>query len=280
MAQKIRLKSLKPLPERSEDQNEDLTKRHQDRLVRIQQAYLFSGNRAVVVFEGMDAAGKGGTIRRIAWAMDPRSLNVWPIGAPNEIERQQHYLQRFWARLPERKQIAVFDRSWYGRVLVERVEGFAKPAEWRRAYDEINEFERQLTDDGIRVVKFFLHVSKDEQLRRLEDRLREPLKRWKLSYEDFRNRAKWKEYVKASEDMFDRTSTRTAPWHVIPSDDKDAARAEVLGILARKLSAGLDLSDQPLDRKILKLASEILGKEPLKGARKKPKSDKRGNGGD
>jgi AMP-polyphosphate phosphotransferase len=278
MAQKTRLKSLKPLPTRVEEENEKLLDQHQDMLVRIQQAYLFSGNRAVVVFEGMDAAGKGGTIRRISWKMDPRSLNVWPIAAPNEIERQQHYLQRFWARLPERKQIAVFDRSWYGRVLVERVEEFAKPAEWKRAYGEINAFERQMVDDGIRVVKFFLHVSKDEQLRRLEDRLRNPLKRWKLSYEDFRNRAKWKEYVEASEDMFDRTSTQHAPWHVIPSDDKPAARTEVLGILAKKLSSGLDLSDQPLDRRILKLAAEILGKERLKGARKAAETPKQKTG--
>ncbi len=274
MAQKTRLKSLKALPQRSEEENEKLLEAHQDMLERIQQAYLFTGHRAVVVMEGMDAAGKGGTIRRISWKMDPRSLSVWPIAAPNEIERKQHYMQRFWARLPERRQIAVFDRSWYGRVLVERVEGFARPEEWKRAYGEINDFERQLVDDGIRVVKFFLHVSKDEQLRRLEDRLRNPLKRWKLSYEDFRNRAKWKDYVEASEDMFDRTSTKHAPWHVIPSDDKPAARTKVLGILARKLSAGLDLRDQPLDRKILKLAAEILGKEPLKGAHKAPKSPK------
>src|SRR5262245_58461056 len=117
MAQKIRLKSLKPLPQRTEEENDKLVDGHQDALVRIQQAYLFSGSRAVVVLEGMDAAGKGGTIRRIAYKMDPRSLVVWPIAAPNETERKQHYMQRFWARLPERKQIAVFDRSWYGRVL-------------------------------------------------------------------------------------------------------------------------------------------------------------------
>ena len=278
MAQKIRLKSLKPLPARTEEQNEKLLDGYQDVLERVQQAYLFTGNRAVVVMEGMDAAGKGGAIRRISWKMDPRSINVWPIAAPNEIERKQHYLQRFWARLPERKQIAVFDRSWYGRVLVERVEGFAKPEEWKRAYGEINNFEKQLVDDGIRVVKFFLHVSKDEQLRRLEERLRNPMKRWKLSYEDFRNRAKGKEYVAASEEMFDRTSTRPAPWHVIPSDDKPGARTEVLAILAKKLSAGLDLRDQPLDRRILKLAAEVLGKEPLKGARKAPESQKRKKG--
>jgi PPK2 family polyphosphate:nucleotide phosphotransferase len=264
MAQKIRLRSLKPLPERSEDQNDDLVKAHQEKLVRIQQALLFTGERAVVVFEGMDAAGKGGTIRRLAWAMDPRSLKVWPIGAPNEIERKQHYLQRFWARLPEKTQIAVFDRSWYGRVLVERVEGLTPKKDWKRAYDEINAFEQQMVDGGIRVVKLFLHVSKEEQRRRLIERLRDPLKRWKLSYEDFRNRNRWPDYADAIEEMFDRTSTRTAPWYVVPSDDKPAARAEALGILVERLSAGLDLSLPPLDRKIGRLALKALGKNALK----------------
>ena len=144
---KIRLSSLPLLPERSKDENDRLVKAHQQKLVRIQQALLFTGERAVVVFEGMDAAGKGGTIRRLAWAMDPRSLKVWPIGAPNEIEAKQHYLQRFWTRMPEKSQIAVFDRSWYGRVLVERVEGFTPKKDWQRAYGEINDFERQLVDD-------------------------------------------------------------------------------------------------------------------------------------
>lgn len=277
---KIRLGSLSPLPKRSDAQNEKLTENHQEKLVRIQQAYLFTGERAVVVFEGMDAAGKGGTIRRIAWAMDPRSLKVWPIGAPNEIERRQHYLQRFWSRLPERTQISVFDRSWYGRVLVERVEGFAKPADWKRAYSEINDFEEQLVDDGIRVVKFFLHVSKDEQLRRLEERLRNPLKRWKLSYEDFRNREHWKDYVDAAEEMFDRTSTSVAPWHVITSNDKPAARVAVLEILAQRLAIGLDLSDPPLDAKVLKAAAHILGKEAVKGGRQKTKGKNRDKGPD
>ena len=269
---KIRLSSLAPLQKRTEAQNEKLTASHQEKLVRIQQAYLFTGQRAVVLFEGMDAAGKGGTIRRIAWAMDPRSLKVWPIGAPNEIERRQHYLQRFWSRVPERTQISVFDRSWYGRVLVERVEGLAQPSERKRAYGEINDFEEQLVDDGIRVVKFFLHVSKEEQLRRLEERLRNPLKRWKLSYEDFRNREKWKGYIEAAEEMFARTSTSLAPWHVITSNDKAAARTEVLGILARRLANGLDLSDPPLDARVLQAAAQILGREAVKGGRSPAKS--------
>ena len=267
MAKSIRLKSLEPLPKRSEGENDNLVKAHQKELVRIQQALLFTGERAVVVFEGMDAAGKGGTIRRLAWAMDPRSLKVWPIGAPDEIERKQHYLQRFWTRLPEKTQIAVFDRSWYGRVLVERVEELTPRKDWKRAYREINEFEQQMVDDGIRVVKLFLHVSKEEQRRRLIDRMRDPLKRWKLSYDDFRNRSRWTDYVKAIEDMFDRTSTKAAPWHAVPSDDKPAARAEALGILVKQLSAGLDLSVPPLDRKIARAALQALGKNALKSVR-------------
>src|SRR5262245_18479520 len=267
MTRKIRLKSLPSLPKRSEEENERLVKEHQEKLVHIQQALLFTGERAVVVFEGMDAAGKGGTIRRLAWAMDPRSLKVWPIGAPNEIERKQHYLQRFWTRLPEKTQIAVFDRSWYGRVLVERVEGLIPKTTWKLAYREINEFERQMVDDGIRVVKIFLHISKDEQRRQLIQRMRDPLKRWKLSFDDFRNRARWLDYVEAIEDMFDETSTKHAPWHVVPSDDKPAARAEALGILVKRLSKRLDLSLPPLDRKIARAALKTLGKDALKTAK-------------
>jgi polyphosphate kinase 2 (PPK2 family) len=266
MAKPIRLKSLEPLPRRSEEENDRLVKAHQKKLVRIQQALLFTGERAVVVFEGMDAAGKGGTIRRLAWAMDPRSLKVWPIGAPNEIERKQHYLQRFWTRLPEKTQIAVFDRSWYGRVLVERVEALTLKKDWKRAYREINDFERQLVDDGIRVVKIFLHISKEEQRRQLIQRMRDPLKRWKLSYDDFRNRARWSDYVQAIEDMFDQTSTKPAPWHAIPSDDKPAARAEALRILVKNLSKGLDLSLPPLDRKIARAALRMLGKDAVESA--------------
>jgi polyphosphate kinase 2 (PPK2 family) len=231
---------------------------YQERLTRIQHAYLFNGDRAVIVFEGVDAAGKGGTIRRIAWALDPRSLHVWPIGSPNEIERRQHYLQRFWQRLPEKGQFAVFDRSWYGRVLVERVEGFASPADWQRAYGEINEFERQLTDSGFRIVKLFLHVSKEEQLRRFEARLKDPLKRWKLSYEDFRNRERWDDYIAAIEDMFNRTDSEAAPWHIIPSDDKAAARVEALRIIVENLAVGLDIEEIPIDPKILELAERYL----------------------
>src|SRR5215475_11419226 len=205
MSKKIRLAKLKPLAKMEEATYDVRLTDLQKKLERAQHAYLFTGDRAVIVFEGMDAAGKGGTIRRIAWALDPRSLKVWPIGAPNEIERKEHYLQRFWTRLPEKSQIAVFDRSWYGRVLVERVEALTPKKDWKRAYREINDFERQMVDDGIRVVKIFLHISKAEQRRQLIQRMRDPLKRWKLSYDDFRNRARWSDYVEAIEDMFDET---------------------------------------------------------------------------
>src|SRR5246500_975780 len=151
----------------------------------VQQAYLGTSHRAIIVLEGWDTAGKGGVVRRLGWALNPRSFKVHAIAAPTNREKSLHYLQRFWERLPENGQIVVFDRSWYGRVLVERVEGFATEAEWRRAYREINEFERVLTDSGVRVIKLFLHITADEQVRRFRDRLINPLKRWKLSYEDF-----------------------------------------------------------------------------------------------
>lgn len=266
---KIRLDRLRPLPTQNDATLERRLIEQQAELTKIQHAYLFNGERAVIVFEGVDAAGKGGTIRRMAWALDPRSLHVWPISSPNEIERRQHYLQRFWQKLPARTQLSVFDRSWYGRVLVERVEGFASKPEWKRAYGEINEFERQLTDSGIRIVKLFLHVSKDEQLRRFEARLRDPLKRWKLSYEDFRNREKWDDYISAIEEMFDRTNTGTAPWFVIPSDDKEAARVEALRIIVERLSAGIDIDATPIDPKIVELARSVLTDTTAKVGRKK-----------
>jgi len=161
----------------------------QETLQCVQQAYLGTPHRAVIVLEGWDTAGKGGIVRRLGWALDPRSFKVHSISAPTEREKALHYLQRFWERLPHHGQIVVFDRSWYGRVLVERVEGFATPAEWQRAYDEINDFERMLIADDTRLIKLFLHITADEQLRRFRSRLTDPLKRWKLSYEDFRNRA-------------------------------------------------------------------------------------------
>ena len=233
----------------------------QETLQRIQQAYLGSPNRAVVVLEGWDTAGKGGIVRRLGWALDPRSFKVHSIAAPSEREKSLHYLQRFWERLPQHGQIVVFDRSWYGRVLVERVEGFATGDEWRRAYEEINDFERMLIADGTRLVKLFLHITPEEQIRRFRNRLSDPLKRWKLSYEDFRNRARWVDYEQAIEDMMQKTSTPHARWHLIPANDKPYGRIAALRIMVDRLSKGVSLDPPPADPKVLEAAEKLLGIE-------------------
>jgi polyphosphate kinase 2 (PPK2 family) len=204
----------------------------------------------VIVFEGWDAAGKGGTIKRITEKLDPRGYTVYPISAPHGEDRTHHYLYRFWRRLPERGQIAIFDRSWYGRVMVERVEGFAAEAEWKRAFKEINSFERQLAEFGALLVKFWLHISRDEQLRRFEERQRVGYKAWKLTDEDWRNRDKWHLYEEAVEEMLLRTSTRTAPWNLVEANDKYFARVKTLSLLVEALSAGLNYTPaDPLSKK-------------------------------
>ena len=235
----------------------------QEMLQRIQQAYLGTPHRAVVVLEGWDTAGKGGVVRRLGWALDPRSFKVHTIAAPTEREKSLHYLQRFWERLPQHGQLVVFDRSWYGRVLVERVEGFATPGEWRRAYDEINDFERMLLADETRLVKLFLHITPEEQMRRFRNRLTNPLKRWKLSYEDFRNRTRWRDYEAAIEDMMEKTSTNRAPWHLIPANDKPYCRLAALRIMADRLSKNVSLEPRPLEPKVLEAAERLLGVSPL-----------------
>ncbi len=230
----------------------------------IQQAYLGTRERAVVVLEGWDTAGKGGVVRRLGWALDPRSFKVHPIAAPSAQEKGKHYLQRFWERLPEHGQIVVFDRSWYGRVLVERVEDFATDREWRRAYEEINQFERLLIEDGTRIVKIFLHISAGEQARRFKERLTNPLKRWKLSYEDFRNREKWADYEVAIEDMMAETSTKLAPWYLVPANDKPFGRLAAFTILIERLGKGVSLEPRPLDSKIAELAKLLFGEPQTK----------------
>jgi polyphosphate kinase 2 (PPK2 family) len=237
--------------------------RVQERLRLIQQAYLKSGNSAAIVFEGWDAAGKGGTIRCMSAVLDPRGFKVWPVSAPRRYYLERHYLARFFERLPPRGAIAVFDRSWYGRVLVERVEGLACRKDWQRAYREINEFERALNDHGTRVVKMFLHVTPDEQLRRFRNRLLDPMKRWKLSYEDFRNRKHWSAYEEAIDEMFRKTSTSHAPWYAIPANSKKYARVEALKIIAQRLSSGVDLAPAELDAQMTKIAQELLDIDPV-----------------
>ena len=228
----------------------------QKRMLAIQQAFRQAGARAAIVFEGGDAAGKGGAIRRLTGLLDPRGFKVWPIGPPAPDEQGRHYLYRFWTRLPEPGAIAIFDRSWYGRVLVERVEGLIGEPAWRRAYDEINEFEHLLAADGVRVVKLFIHVSPEEQLRRFRQRLDNPVKRWKLTDEDFRNRRIRDAYLSAYRDMFDRTSTRVAPWRAVQGDDKWTARVDAMEYVAKRLSKGLSLSPAPVDPAIVAALEE------------------------
>jgi polyphosphate kinase 2 (PPK2 family) len=195
----------------------------------------------VVVFEGWDAAGKGSTIRRVTEKIDPRGYEVFSIAAPAGEDRSHHYLWRFWRRLqpPSEKQVLIFDRSWYGRVLVERVEGFCHDDQWKRAYREINDFERQLTDAGIIVVKFWLHISPDEQLRRFEERRRTPHKEWKLTDEDWRNREQWDLYERAVDDMLRKTSTLAAPWRIVEGNDKWFARVKTIHTLVEVLAREL-----------------------------------------
>lgn len=182
----------------------------------------------ICVFEGWDGAGKGGAIKRLTQKMDPRGYNVFPFAAPNATERAHHYLWRFWQKVPKAGHIAIFDRSWYGRVLVERVEGFCKENEWKRAYKEITEFEEQMVDNGTVITKFWLQIDKDEQLRRFKERKKLEHKQWKITDEDWRNREKWGQYEEAVDEMLLRTSTSYAPWTVVEANDKYYARIKVL----------------------------------------------------
>ena len=198
------------------------------------------GVSTILVFEGWDAAGKGGAIRRITAAIDARACQVIPIAAPTEEERAQHYLWRFWRHLARRGRMTIFDRSWYGRVLVERIEGFATEPEWMRASAEINQFEAQLVAHGVVLVKFWIHVTKDEQLRRFRARERSGYKRYKLTVEDWRNRKKWAEYEVAVNDMVERTSTRQAPWILVEANDKSFARLKVLTTVCERLKEAVE----------------------------------------
>ena len=231
----------------------------QERLSRILVSHIVHDRRSIVVFEGWDAAGKGGAIQRLTSGWDPRHFRVWPIAAPTAEEKARHFLWRFWKRLPGAGEIAVFDRSWYGRVLVERVEGFATEEEWRRGYDEINAFERQLADDGTAIVKLFFHVTEETQDERLRARVEHPWKRWKLSPEDFRNRARYGAYVSAIEEMFAETSTETAPWRIVDGNNKKAARIAALTIVADALEKVVPLDPPPIDPEVERLAKEAFG---------------------
>lgn len=189
----------------------------------------------IIAYEGWDAAGKGGNIKRITEALDPRGFEVFPIASPEPHEKARHYLWRFWTRLPKDGHVAVFDRTWYGRVMVERLEGFCSENDWRRAYNEMNEFEKELSDWGAVIIKFWVQIDKDTQLQRFTDRQNNPEKQWKITDEDWRNREKWDDYEKAVNEMLQKTSTAYAPWHILESVDKKYARIKALKIVIKEL---------------------------------------------
>jgi AMP-polyphosphate phosphotransferase len=231
----------------------------QERLARILVSHIVHKRRSLIVCEGWDAAGKGGAIKRLTAEWDPRAFQVWPIEAPTAEERARHFLWRFWQRLPGAGEVAIFDRSWYGRVLVERVEGYASEGGWRRAYDEINEFEAQQAYDGTTIVKLFFHITRETQDDRLKARLDHPWKRWKVTQEDFRNRARRDDYLAAAHDMFERTSTRWAPWTAIDGNIKKSARITALTAVAEALEAACPPRPPAPDPEVEALARKAFG---------------------
>jgi AMP-polyphosphate phosphotransferase len=237
------LKRLQALPLDHELSSEEYEARREKWLGKLNQAVrnAYAAKRSIVcVFEGWDAAGKGGAIRRLTSAIDARDYRVIPIAKPTEEEKSHHYLWRFWRHIPRAGLVTIYDRSWYGRVLVERLEGFARREEWERAYAEINDFEQQLTEHGIVVVKFWMHISKEEQLKRFRAREETPYKRHKINEEDWRNRRKWHGYEVAVGDMLALTDTAGAPWHLIPANNKRYARLQILKLACKQIEKALD----------------------------------------
>jgi polyphosphate kinase 2 (PPK2 family) len=214
--------------------NKDLIKKLQLKILRVQEAIFHKKERLIIALEGLDAAGKGGAIRRITENLDPRGLHVYSIGTPDSEEQGKHYLYRFWTKIPSKGKITIFDRTWYGRVLVERVDKMITKETWERAYVELNQFEKNLIDDGVKIIKICLKISKEEQLKRFQERIEDPYKQWKLTEEDIKNRSKWDKYQKAYEDMIIQTSTKICPWHVVETDNKDEARLRVLQIISNE----------------------------------------------
>ncbi len=194
----------------------------------------------IIAYEGWDAAGKGGNIKRITESLDPRGFEVHPIASPEPHEKARHFLWRFWTKMPRTGHIAIFDRTWYGRVMVERLEGFCSENDWKRAYNEINEFEKELSDEGAIIIKFWVQIDKDTQLARFTDRQNTPEKQWKITDEDWRNREKWDLYESAIDEMIAKTSTTYAPWHILESVDKKYARIKALSIVVEELKKRLD----------------------------------------
>jgi polyphosphate kinase 2 (PPK2 family) len=257
----LTLADVKPLTEpflTKEDYEQALLAR-QEQLLHTQHALRSQGEKALILFEGMDASGKGGAIRRLTRLLDPRGFRVHAIAKPSQEERSRHYLWRFFRHLPPVGRITIFDRSWYGRVLVERVEAFASDSEWSRAYREISELERWLVDDGVRLVKIYLHIDRAEQDKRFAARLEDPNKLWKVTEEDLRNRLHWREYESAVSDMLAYTHHDYAPWCVIDARDKWQARIAVMDEVLRALTVGLDAAPFTLDQDLLSRARAIFG---------------------
>lgn len=239
----------------------------QHQLQLAQAAYINQGLKAAIAVEGWDAAGKGGLIKRFVSPLDPRFTKVWSIAAPSKQELAHHYLWRFWQRLPGVREFAVFDRSWYGRVLVERVDGLAPGPVWKRAYEEINDFEALLIADGMRIAKIFLHTTQDEQDKRLLERLETPWKRWKTGLDDYHNRSQRAAYMDAYHDMFDFCSTGVAPWTVIEENHKKTARIHGLEAIVSVLAAGVDFSYPAVPDELLKVAEAALGQQARSAAK-------------
>jgi polyphosphate kinase 2 (PPK2 family) len=218
----------------SKDDYEERLEKLQKEMLSLQQYIRRKDKKIIIVFEGPDAAGKGGVIKRLTEYLDPRGYRVHATGAPNSLELQENYMQRFFRSFPEPGSIGIFDRSWYGRVLAERVEKIIPKRDWKRAYSEIVTIEKMLIDDGILILKYILDISYDEQKARFEERREDPLKKWKLTDDDWRNRSKWNHYRKAFKDMIDLTSTDEAPWVIVAADSKWTARVCVLDDVASR----------------------------------------------
>ncbi len=216
----------------SDDKYKEELKKQQKRIKIAQEELHRLGIPMIIGFEGWDAAGKGGNIKRLTYPLDPRYFTTWPIASPEPHEKARHHLWRFWQRIPKKGRFAIFDRTWYGRVMVERIEGFCSENDWKRAYAEINEFEKELTDEGVIIIKFWIQIDNETQLKRFNERQNTPDKQWKITDEDWRNREKWSAYEVAVNEMLQKTSTKHAPWYIIESNDKKYGRIKTLTTVA------------------------------------------------
>ncbi len=236
------------------------------RLARVQSALIVQRARSIILFEGWKAAGKGGVIRQLASSWDQRWCEVWPVGLPNQIDQEHHFLKRFWLHLPPKGTISILDGSWYGRVLGERVEGGCGQDDWNRAYDEINEFEAQQRDAGTLIIKIFLHITPETQDRRFKERLQDPWKRWMVGPEDFHHRACRDAFLSAYAEMFQRCDTHWAPWTVVDGNRKKAARIKCLTTIAEQLEKWIELEPAKISPEVQGLAMAAWGEEPTLSA--------------